>query len=162
MNIRNKILVSLGAILFVQNSALGSQVKQPGSEAVCSFLAGLHWQYRVLVIPLKNETPAPELLAQLRQSKRAIDDRRLKVLFTTSSKLIDSDEDNFNISDAETCKHAVTRDSEQRPFLIGLDGGIKSVYNVYDANVGVNLNAVFADIDGMPMRRSELKNGNRS
>lgn len=58
--------------------------------------------------------------------------------------------------------HSITTESElssiqqrlrgRKIILIGLDGGIKAGYDHFD------LKEIFKEIDGMPMRRAELRN----
>jgi hypothetical protein len=51
------------------------------------------------------------------------------------------------------CEQLLARES--KVVLIGLDGGIKEVYDSLDWS------QIFSDIDKMPMRRAELKRGNQ-
>ncbi|MFC4700675.1 DUF4174 domain-containing protein [Glaciecola siphonariae] len=156
MNNRNKIFVTLCGLFLLQNTAISFQGKRSSTSAVCGFLSSLHWQYRSLVIPLGSANPNAELLVQLNQNKAAIEERRLRVMFVTNSHLIIHTGQHYDIETAKTCRNIVTQDANKRPFLVGLDGGLKSIYEVYEEDRSFDLKAVFADIDGMPMRKAEL------
>jgi 2-keto-3-deoxy-galactonokinase len=84
--------------------------------------------------------------------KKGIEDRKLKVIIYTTSAASDAISGALIELDLVELKRRL---ENKQSILIGLDGGTKSFYDI-DAS-GIDIKQVFADIDGMPMRRAELK-----
>ena len=135
----------LAPVLFLAFSTLAH-----GNElTVLDDLASLQWKNRIVII---NETEnEKDMLALLDKHAMEIDDRDIiwfifkqaRVLTNYPGKL---SEDFSN----RTLERFDTRQS--KVILIGKDGGIKSRY------YRVDLEAVFSDIDAMPMRQNEMRN----
>lgn len=134
----------LAIILFLAFSTLAH-----GSESnMLDDLDSLQWKNRIIII---NETVnEKDILALLDERVAGIDDRdiiwfifkRDRVLSNYPGKL----PDNFSSSTRE--RYGVEK---SKVVLIGKDGGVKSRYD------RVDLEAVFSDIDDMPMRQYEMQ-----
>jgi hypothetical protein len=114
----------------------------------------LKWEYRVLLISKQGDDTL--LKSHLTQNAKELNERRLLVFIisentTGSFQLNNSDRIAINIDTATLTK----RIGDKQAILIGLDGGTKSFYEFEHGSI--DLNQVFADIDGMPMRRAELE-----
>jgi hypothetical protein len=114
----------------------------------------LRWEYRVLLISKPNDDTL--LTSQLTQNASELNERKLLVFIVSENTTRiyqpnNSDRIAINI-DTATLKNRI---GDKPAILIGLDGGTKSFYEF--KNSTVDLKQVFADIDGMPMRRAELR-----
>ena len=110
-------------------------------------LAALRWQHRIIVV----DAPSPEVSEQLQAAQQGIDERDILWFVRHQGRL------QSNV--ASPVDEALTRELEQRyfnrsdaaVFLIGKDGGLKATADHLD------LPALFARIDAMPMRRREME-----
>ena len=125
------------------------------SAMICARADGLNsfaWEYRILLIDASDSKSNTALVSSLRVHKKGIEDRKLKVILYTSSAASDAISGALIELDLVELKRRL---ENKQSILIGLDGGTKSFYDI-DAS-GIDFKQVFADIDGMPMRRAELK-----
>jgi 2-keto-3-deoxy-galactonokinase len=125
------------------------------SAMTCARADGLNsfaWEYRILLIDASDSKSNTALVSSLRVHKKGIEDRKLKVILYTSSAASDAISGALIELDLVELKRRL---ENKQSILIGLDGGTKSFYDI-DAS-GIDIKQVFADIDGMPMRRAELK-----
>jgi 2-keto-3-deoxy-galactonokinase len=125
------------------------------SAMTCARADGLNsfaWEYRILLIDASDSKSNTALVSSLRVHKKGIEDRKLKVILYTSSAASDAISGALIELDLVELKRRL---ENKQSILIGLDGGTKSFYDI-DAS-GIDFKQVFADIDGMPMRRAELK-----
>lgn len=117
------------------------------------------WRDRLLILVADDPDDAT-LNAQLRDVTRQRDgivDRRLRVfrLFADSGWV---DDRPLTREDVDRLRRDLRIVRGQRQLiLIGLDGGIKR-----RAELSTDLTDVFAQIDGMPMRRQELRSRERA
>ena len=111
-------------------------------------LAELKWKNRIILI---RQSGNPEkLIATLKQAAVEIDDRDI-IWFVLEGKRITSNY-LFELSD-ELLSDIQSRlkSANEDILLIGKDGGVKARYNRLD------LNAIFREIDAMPMRIREMR-----
>ncbi|WP_233081873.1 DUF4174 domain-containing protein [Rheinheimera soli] len=128
-------------LLLLSSLAYGHQ------PAVLSDLAALQWDKRIVVV---NEVQSQEaILALLEKNKSKIDERDMVWFVFTDSKV----ETNYQGSFSEDFV-AHTKDRYQikpgKIMLIGKDGGVKFLLDRMD------LEAIFSEIDAMPMRQNEM------
>lgn len=122
-------------------------------------LADWQWQYRVLLIDVRDLHSSKPLLMELSEHRQEMFERKLKVLLLNEhavKEVVFADNDKVvptHFAFAEIQKRLHSKSS----ILIGLDGGTKSFYDWPAAISPIDLMQVFADIDGMPMRRQEMQ-----
>lgn len=122
-----------------------SSPKAQEDTAELTSLQDLRWQNRILIGELPAEGGYWQHLLNAPAQAR---ERKLVVLLSQGDKWIHNP--------VHLPLQALPLWVKQSPgelFLIGLDGGIKARYELGN----VKLSEVFADIDGMPMRRAELR-----
>ncbi|WP_115461981.1 DUF4174 domain-containing protein [Winogradskyella aurantiaca] len=121
-------------------------------------LSGYQWHNRLLVIsnPLNNlekETEQLELLGSLDQDFK---ERKILVLkLTNHNYTVLNSNVTTNTSDPIGIEGLTLSEKEFSILLIGLDGGIK-----LRQNQSIKRDELFAIIDGMPIRQSELRQKN--
>lgn len=126
-----------------------------GSTSVSAYDLDRHaWRDRLLVLAAPSaQHPGLGAQAQALSSRRAaLEDRRLRVFILTGDTG-SLDGKPLAANDVETLRRAfdIPRD-ETALLLIGLDGGVKR-----RASLDTALSELFLQIDGMPMRRAELR-----
>lgn len=111
-------------------------------------LSSLKWQHRIVVFN-EPENQA-EALRMIKNQQHDIETRDV-VWFMFTGGAVQS---NYVGEIAETFAGHI-RDHYQlsagQVILVGKDGGLKSSFD------GIKLNAIFADIDAMPMRQREMR-----
>lgn len=127
-------------------------------DAMASSVATLNelkWEYRVLLI--RKQSDDTLLKSQLTQNASELNERRLLVFIIgeNTTSIYQPNNSHFNAINIDTSA-LKTRMGDKKAILIGLDGGTKSFYEF--ENGSIDLKQVFADVDGMPMRRAELRN----
>jgi hypothetical protein len=124
---------------------------------VLSDLGELRWQFRLVIIDKPDQ--ADTVLETLSANAGALADRRLVFFLLHDDRDCDQDhhaEVSSNFPGelakglADTIRQQWLRE-ENAVLLIGLDGGVKARSDTFD------LQALFALIDAMPMRRSEQR-----
>lgn len=132
------------AILFLAFSTLAH-----GNElTMLSELASLQWQNRIVIIDQAEDKK--DILDQLDKYTAEINDRDIVWFIFKHDRLLT----NYagKISEDFSSKARERYDTmRSKVILIGKDGGIKARYN------RVDLEAVFSDIDAMPMRQYEMQ-----
>lgn len=120
-------------------------------QNACVDLASFTWQHRVLITQV-NSSHLSSLLNLLSKNDEALIERKLAVFIVGNNKVARyHNSSKFENTGKPICiAEANARMRNKHTILIGLDGGTKGVYSELD------LRAIFADIDGMPMRRGEL------
>lgn len=123
-----------------------------GAEKQTTSLKDLQWQYRVLLV----NAPKPEqgkIKQELEEARAAIEDRHIAWMLFTGQSMISHPEGlkpDTSLSQ-KVSKRFFTDEDKLKVVLIGKDGGVKARYDELD------LDAVFALIDTMPMRRAEMR-----
>lgn len=110
-------------------------------------LSYFKWENRIILV--KVETNKDNILDLFEQNKLAINERDI-VWFVMQGKSIDS---NFTGSLGEKLVSNISKQYTNQPgkvILIGKDGRIKS------RRENIDLEAIFLEIDAMPMRQSEI------
>lgn len=110
-----------------------------------------YFKHRLLLVDARQDLSIKLIKDSVEKSNKELIDRKLRVIAVHE----DAIEYVFGI-------HSITTESElssiqqrlrgRKIILIGLDGGIKAGYDHFD------LKEIFKEIDGMPMRRAELRN----
>ncbi|MDF3126417.1 DUF4174 domain-containing protein [Rheinheimera sp. 1928-s] len=115
--------------------------------AVLSDLAALQWNHRIVVV---NEVQSQEaILALFEKNKSKIDERDIIWFVFTDSKV----ETNYQGGFSEDFIAHTKERYQIKPgkiMLIGKDGGVKFLLDRMD------LEAIFSEIDAMPMRQNEM------
>lgn len=115
------------------------------------------WKDRVVLIYSADEKSVrlKNQLAALKKNKDGLLERKLVVYRFTKEKFAINFENNWQKSDAMFSKFKPKNESFQ-VLLIGLDGGMK-----HSQNVLLSSEKLFSIIDGMPMRKREIKKNNQ-
>lgn len=139
--------------LIFTNASQGSTIYQTDNNV--ETLQALKWKHRVLLIDLSQVENKTILLEQLKLAKSELLERRLAIILLneTDTLVWNSDSNKATLANYEA-EFLSTRLNGEQALLIGLDGGSKAIYSV--VNSTLDLSRVYADIDGMPMRRAEL------
>ena len=119
------------------------------SIAMANIFQQSEFKHRILIVTTDEDLTLSAIKQSLVRSREKLDERKLVVI----SKESNTAEVIWGVT---TINSMLDNQSTQRRLenhkavLIGLDGGTKAVYDSFD------LTQVFADIDGMPMRKFEL------
>lgn len=123
----------------------------PGLMAQYSLesLRELRWENRIILI--RSETDNRQWINTFETEKKEIIDRDI-VWFDIQDRPVKTNFDG-KIADSfwEDISNRYFQDERTRVVLIGKDGGVKAVSDK------LNLAELFALIDGMPMRRAEMR-----
>ncbi|GGW89396.1 DUF4174 domain-containing protein [Alteromonas halophila] len=117
----------------------------PGLQAHAA-LSQYQWQYRVLLVRADTQSQASELLTKIRQAEVQVKERKLTLQILTRDGVLSYPDSAPSLS-AQAIRRRL-RDASV--LLIGLDGRDKATYDA------LRIEAVFDDIDVMPMRGAEL------
>ncbi len=117
------------------------------------------WKNRLIVITdySADASSLAKQLALLNQDNSGLKERKLLIYQVTNKGTYQGVDVPKEWENAILLPSMIKRKSKQSPFsvyLIGLDGGIKM-----EKDSLVSLTTIFSLIDGMPMRRAELKKG---
>lgn len=114
------------------------------------------WKNRVLLIYTddKNADDFKHQIKVLSEDKKGLAERKLVVYQFTKNDFT-TDFDKAWLTSNFLYKNYVNNNEPFKVLLIGLDGGIK-----LEQNKILSLEKLFSIIDGMPMRRRELKRKN--
>ena len=114
------------------------------------------WENRVLLVFTddKNADAFKHQIAILSEHKKGLEERKLVIYQFTKNEFTTNFNDVWSSSNSLFKKYV--KDNESfKVMLIGLDGGIK-----LEQNSILSPEKLFTIIDGMPMRRNELKRKN--
>ena len=111
------------------------------------------WTDRVLIIASKEAKELNNQIKILQKDQDGLTERKLKI-YKVLPKKYSEGLDNHNWIDNNTFYEKVKRKKgDFEVILIGLDGGVKLRQTEM-----ISLDKLFTLIDGMPMRRREIKN----
>jgi len=152
----------LGVLLFLSLLTIKAVSAVQKEKSATQLLQDFVWHNRVLIINPKNQMSATALTKQFETHAYQMWERKLIALLLVDDTVIElrfneegmvaasspsNSSSNNKYSELELRK----RLSGKQSILIGLDGGTKSVYDLN--NEQLDIQQLFADIDGMPMRR---------
>lgn len=114
------------------------------------------WENRVLLIFTsdKNGDDYKNQLQKLLENKEDLEERKIIIYKFTENEFSTNFNKTWSLSNSLLKKFVNNKDNF-KVFLIGLDGGIK-----LEQNTILSPEKLFTIIDGMPMRKRELKNKN--
>ncbi|AEP28346.1 hypothetical protein GNIT_0192 [Glaciecola nitratireducens FR1064] len=156
-------LETVGAIQ-QENSASLFAEERPLEELP---LETLIWQNRVLIVDAKTPANADILAKQFEARRNQMWDRRLIALLLVDDSVIELRFTQENMETFSTSASQSRSNNQQiaysvselrkrlngkQSILIGLDGGTKSAFTLSSGRIDIE--QVFADIDGMPMRKA--------
>lgn len=121
------------------------------SARAADTLQDFRWQKRLLLVHPSDEAALNQLTVLIDQHQSEITERKLQIFVTWRNRLLTFPEAEHNLKATEVLRELVGQQAQM--LLIGLDGGIKQ----NDEQVPINFDKIFALIDGMPMRQSELR-----
>ena len=114
------------------------------------------WEYRIVLIITsgsESETYTSQIEA-FNINSQEFDERKLIIYKVLPNKYkVENSEDNSWVSDSRLYALYNSNDKDFKIILIGLDGNIK-----IEQSELLTTKDLFATIDSMPMRRSELRN----
>ena len=106
------------------------------------------WQNRLIIMhQIKHEG---EVLALLKQQQHAIEDRDIVWMIINQDQMTS----NHSVKMGEALIQQIQdryQPQNNEVLLVGKDGGLKSRFS------GLQLQAIFAEIDRMPMRQAEMR-----
>jgi hypothetical protein len=107
------------------------------------------FKHRLLIVTTGNDLARGTIRQLLMRSREKLIERKLVVISkeNNTAEIIWGDVTIISLLDNQSIQRRL---GEHKAVLIGLDSATKAVYDSFD------LTQIFADIDGMPMRKSEL------
>lgn len=117
-------------------------------------LADHRWENRVLLL-LSTEISQEDLgqqISEIRSNRKEMEERKLITFLLTPDQSYMGFNFDESLSNRDIYRKYKVTEGPFEMVLIGLDGGVKKRYTGYE-----DLAKIFAVIDGMPMRRAELK-----
>ena len=136
-------------IITVSYFILFSKVAQSEGLSMLQSLSSLQWKNRIIV--LNEVEDQVEVLRLLEKKQGEIKERDILWFVLDGYDVLSNYPGEMSSEFASRLRDQYQLNQDQ-VILIGKDGGLKSSFD------GINLNAIFADIDAMPMRRQEMKN----
>lgn len=113
------------------------------------------WKDRVILIASKkNSTIANKQWKELLKDQKQLKERKL-IVYLIQEDYIKSSKDNLSVKTHLPYKKFKPKKGDFEITLIGLDGGVKLQRQDF-----ISASTIFTIIDGMPMRRNELRNKN--
>lgn len=111
------------------------------------------WKKRILLIAAKEENRIENQLKVLLKDKDGLEERKLVIYKVLPTKFIEGIENQTWIKNKKFFTEIKKKEADLEIILVGLDGGVK-----LRQTDNISLDKLFTLIDGMPMRRGELKN----
>lgn len=141
------VLFWIALLVPLLQMAQGSeQVLAQGSEQALKDLSDLQWQSRLILV-----RDSADAVARLEAERDAIDERDILWFVLTPTGVISNYAGSLAQDFSLRLRKSYFGDAETRVILIGKDGGIKA------REATLDLDALFALIDSMPMRRREMQ-----
>lgn len=148
---RRAVLAGLGLAAGVASLLMAAS----GTASAAEGLESVRWTYRPLLIftPSADDPRLSRQTTMLAEDPAALEDRRLAVYVVEANRVFTT----FGAPAPGAEAKALRRyyripDDAFRVILVGLDGGEK-----LREEAPLSMEALFATIDGMPMRRRELR-----
>jgi len=116
-------------------------------DAPLNDLAALRWQHRIILVAPE----VPDAVERLRGAASAIDERDIIWFVAHPDQLLSNYPGQIGVTLGHHLDERYFGPSGARVLLIGKDGGLKS------GDQALDLSALFARIDAMPMRRREME-----
>lgn len=140
------LFISLWVLVFILSNAAAMTIS---TDTTKNTLSDYEYQHRIIVIQQNEVFPLESVIQLYNENKAGIAERKIKLLVLTKNKVMD-------VGDEVKESHLKVAELKSRVrdktlILIGLDGGTKTYYDTLDMKM------IFADIDGMPMRRAEMR-----
>jgi hypothetical protein len=139
--------LGVGAALALALAASATATELATAEAPLTELAPLRWQHRIILV----DAQVPDAVERLRAAQPAIDERDIVWFVARRDQLLSNYPGQMGDALAQHLDARYFDRSDATVFLIGKDGGVKASDRVLD------LPALFARIDAMPMRRREME-----
>jgi len=143
-------LITLTALLLGLTLQMESTADQ--RKSLRAMLAGKQDHRRVLLIygrdtSTSGQQPLLKQQQELTEQRAGVQERDLDVVVLTASEMPEPDR-----AFLMAAPFKLAPDADYMAWLIGKDGGVKQTYTK-----PTPINDIFALIDGMPMRRQEMK-----
>ncbi len=114
----------------------------------------MRWQSRVLVIHLVDDQIPEPILDSLARAQPALNERKLRVFIRTKDTVFTYSSTIQTADPQQVDQVMAVKSNPEYIYLFGLDGGLK-----WTDTLPLQLNHVFEQIDAMPIRKREIKNG---
>ena len=120
------------------------------SDAMANIFEQSRFKHRLIIVKTDQSLSISSISQTITEFNRGISDRRLIIIVLNRDEVqvLPGNHTNDTKTQTQSIKHRL---NGNQATLIGLDGGTKAYYDQFD------LQQVFIDIDGMPMRRAELQ-----
>ncbi|MBK1620275.1 hypothetical protein CKO42_17875 [Lamprobacter modestohalophilus] len=135
--------------LSMASTLIRAEPLDQGADRPLGALASLRWQYRIILV----DAQIPDAVACLRAEQPAIDERDILWFVRDQEQLQTNYPGPLDARLKQELEQRFFSRSDAVVFLIGKDGGLKASAGELD------LPALFARIDAMPMRRREMESG---
>jgi hypothetical protein len=110
------------------------------------------WNNRVLIVAAKNQTLLQQQIELLNKDLKGLQERKLVIYKVLPEEFSEGIENEAWISNSKFYANHKKTEEDLEIILIGLDGGVKLRQTKL-----LTLEKLFALIDGMPMRKAELR-----
>jgi hypothetical protein len=142
LGLRLALVIGLGATSILTMAELVGQT----DLAPLRSLAALRWQHRIIVV----DAQIPDAVARLQAERPAIDERDILWFVLDQGRVWTNYPGPVDTAFTDALAQSVSQ-ADSPVLLIGKDGGLKARADQLD------LPALFARIDTMPMRRREME-----
>jgi len=142
--LRLKLALVLG--LGMASTLTMAEPVDQGADRPLTALASLRWQHRLIVV----DAQIPDAVSRLQAAQPAIEARDILWFVRDQGQVQTNSPGQLDAGLAEELVQRFFSRSDAAVFLIGKDGGLKASAQQLD------LPALFARIDAMPMRRREM------
>ena len=139
--------------IFITPLVVYSSNVEKGRGMVLQELSQLQWKKRVVLLFLNDENK--DVVQMLKHQEMELIDRHIAWFVIDGTQVhsnYDGDISQSFVSSLKEMRSKIDETKSQQVILIGKDGGIK------DKNDTLDFQGLYALIDGMPMRRSEMNN----
>ncbi|MEA3643892.1 MAG: DUF4174 domain-containing protein [Lamprobacter sp.] len=136
----------LGLWLSSASTLISAEPVDQGADQPLGTLGSLRWQHRIIVV----DAQIPDAVSRLRAEQPAIDARDILWFVRDRGPLQTNYPGPLDARLKQELEQRFFSRSDAAVFLIGKDGGLKASAQQLD------LPALFARIDAMPMRRREM------
>ena len=147
-----RVLSFLGVSFFLLMGCVGSESVLSSSALGLDSLTGFRWENRLIVVFAEEGTNSAEIQLQLTKENSAILDRHILWFIITKDSITTNHTGVLSPTLTEHLRNNYAKlDTPIETILIGKDGNVKSRNPFFDSD------AIYGQIDQMPMRQAEMK-----
>lgn len=147
LNLALMLGLGLGLGLNAASTLISAEPLDQGADPPLAELGSLRWQHRIILV----DAQIPDAVARLRAEQPGLDERDILWFVRDRGQLQTNYPGLLDLGLGEELEQRFFSQFDAAVFLIGKDGGLKASAQRLD------LPALFARIDAMPMRRREME-----